>query len=160
MTRGGSRTDRSANQGARREVEELVVSLRGGAISEARFVAEMVSLREAFERIVGTHVGGQEQRPCCNGIIEGTRVPDKELSADSAGTFSPNALKKKRGCKDQAHRAAKIGNVLIGSGGGGECWIPVPLAPPLYQMTLRLHSFETAHRGYGRVVFTMTSAPS
>jgi hypothetical protein len=53
MTRGGSRTDRSGNQGARREVEELVVSLRGGAISEARFVAEMVSLREAFERIVG-----------------------------------------------------------------------------------------------------------
>jgi len=34
-------------------VEELVVRLRSGAISEERFVAEMASLREAFERIVG-----------------------------------------------------------------------------------------------------------
>jgi hypothetical protein len=34
-------------------VEELVVRLRSGAISEERFVAEMVSLRKAFERIVG-----------------------------------------------------------------------------------------------------------
>jgi hypothetical protein len=34
-------------------VEELVVRLRSGAISEERFVAEMVSLRKALERIVG-----------------------------------------------------------------------------------------------------------
>jgi hypothetical protein len=34
-------------------VEELVVRLRSGAISEERFVAEMVSLRKAFERIMG-----------------------------------------------------------------------------------------------------------
>jgi hypothetical protein len=34
-------------------VEELVVRLRSGAISEERFVAEMVSLCKAFERIVG-----------------------------------------------------------------------------------------------------------
>jgi hypothetical protein len=34
-------------------VEELVVRLRSAAISEERFVAEMASLREAFERIVG-----------------------------------------------------------------------------------------------------------
>jgi hypothetical protein len=34
-------------------VEELVVRLRSGAISQERFVAEMVSLRKAFERIVG-----------------------------------------------------------------------------------------------------------
>jgi DNA-binding FadR family transcriptional regulator len=33
--------------------EELVVRLRSGAISEERFVAEMVSLRKAFEKIVG-----------------------------------------------------------------------------------------------------------
>ena len=34
-------------------VEELVARVRGGAISEARFVAEMVSLRQAFEKVVG-----------------------------------------------------------------------------------------------------------
>jgi hypothetical protein len=34
-------------------VEDLVARVRSGAISEERFVAEMVSLRKAFERIVG-----------------------------------------------------------------------------------------------------------
>jgi DNA-binding FadR family transcriptional regulator len=34
-------------------VEQLAVRLKSGAISEERFVAEMVSLRKAFERIVG-----------------------------------------------------------------------------------------------------------
>ena len=34
-------------------VEQLAVRLRSGAISEERFVAEMVSLRKAFEKIVG-----------------------------------------------------------------------------------------------------------
>src|SRR5207247_5235778 len=34
-------------------VEELVVRLRSAAISEERFVAEMASLLDAFERIVG-----------------------------------------------------------------------------------------------------------
>jgi hypothetical protein len=34
-------------------VEELVARVRSGAISEARFVAEMVSLRQAFEKVVG-----------------------------------------------------------------------------------------------------------
>jgi DNA-binding FadR family transcriptional regulator len=48
--RGGSGTDRSDSE---RGWRELVVRLRSGAISEERFVAEMVSLREAFERIMG-----------------------------------------------------------------------------------------------------------
>jgi DNA-binding FadR family transcriptional regulator len=34
-------------------VEQLAIRLKSGAISEERFVAEMVSLRKAFERIVG-----------------------------------------------------------------------------------------------------------
>jgi hypothetical protein len=34
-------------------VEELVVRFRSGAISEERFVVEMVSLRKAFEGIAG-----------------------------------------------------------------------------------------------------------
>jgi len=33
-------------------VEELVLRVKSGAISEARFVAEMVSLRQAFGRVV------------------------------------------------------------------------------------------------------------
>ena len=35
------------------KVEALVVRVKSGAISEAQFVAEIVSLRQAFESIVG-----------------------------------------------------------------------------------------------------------
>jgi hypothetical protein len=53
--RGGSSADRSGSERARRgaAVEDLVARVRSGAISEERFVAEMVSLSKAFERIVG-----------------------------------------------------------------------------------------------------------
>jgi len=51
--RGGPGADRGGGERARRDGRELVARVRSGAISEARFVAEMVSLRQAFEKVVG-----------------------------------------------------------------------------------------------------------
>jgi hypothetical protein len=74
-------------------VEELVVRVRNGAIPEARFVAEMVSLRQAFEKVVGEpHVGGQEQRACVNRIVKGARVSEKELSCSAGVREQPLAV--------------------------------------------------------------------
>jgi hypothetical protein len=80
-------------------VEELVVRLRSGAISEERFVAEMVSLRKAFERIMGElTLEAKSSALTCNGIIEGARVSDKELTiAGVTYSNAPLASKPARG---------------------------------------------------------------
>src|SRR5260370_29901927 len=75
-------------------VEELVVRLRSGTISDERFVAEIVSLQGVPKDHGGTNIGGQEQRPCCTGIIEGARVSDKELTSPGV-TYSNAALASK-----------------------------------------------------------------
>jgi hypothetical protein len=74
-------------------VEELVVRLRSGAISQERFVAEMVSLRKAFERIVGKlTLEAKSSGPCCNGIIEGARISDKELTIAGVTYSTPGTV--------------------------------------------------------------------
>ena len=57
-------------------VEELVVRLRSGAISQERFVAEMVSLRKAFERIVGKLT--LEAKSSAFAAIASLKVPESQ----------------------------------------------------------------------------------
>ena len=74
-------------------VEELVVRLRSGAISQERFVAGNGFAPQGVRKDRGeTNVGGQEQRPCCNGIIEGARVSDKELTIAGVTYSTPGTV--------------------------------------------------------------------
>jgi hypothetical protein len=57
-------------------VEELVVRVRNGAISEARFVAEMVSLRQAFEKVVGELTS--EAKSSALASIASLKVPESQ----------------------------------------------------------------------------------
>jgi hypothetical protein len=57
-------------------VEELVVRVRNGAIPEARFVAEMVSLRQAFEKVVGELTS--EAKSSALASIASLKVPESQ----------------------------------------------------------------------------------
>jgi hypothetical protein len=57
-------------------VEELVVRVRNGAISKARFVAEMVSLRQAFEKVVGELTS--EAKSSALASIASLKVPESQ----------------------------------------------------------------------------------
>jgi hypothetical protein len=59
-------------------VEELVVRVRSGAISEARFIAEMVSLRQAFEKVVGN----SRRRPKAARLLQLHRSRCRSLSEE------------------------------------------------------------------------------
>jgi hypothetical protein len=57
-------------------VEELVVRVRNGAIPEARFVAEMGSLRQAFEKVVGELTS--EAKSSALASIASLKVPESQ----------------------------------------------------------------------------------
>jgi hypothetical protein len=58
------------------KVEELVVRVKSGTISEAQFVTEMVSLRQAFESIVGELTS--ETKSSVLASIASLKVPESQ----------------------------------------------------------------------------------
>jgi hypothetical protein len=58
------------------KVEVLIVRVKSGAISEAQFVAEIVSLRQAFESIVGELTS--EAKSSALASIASLKVPESQ----------------------------------------------------------------------------------